>query len=251
MYGMIFSILVVIFIFLGMANISIGDTEEAIKNFSLAVFFCIPAIIMVYLSNRNKKVVKEQEDLFTKRIKKWGLSYSDCYVQMGDKAIALGNNKFHIIELNKITKRTISFEDILDFKIDLHTTQKNTKRIITLTHTYDTSTIINKVSCSIILKNSSIVLESEVLNKSTENMDMKKYINELERLKLLVQRGISINKVTPKNIESEPTQSISSKESKDNKTEIDKIKELKELLDINAITQEEFDSKKKELLSKV
>lgn len=245
MYGIIFSILVVIFIFLGIANISIGDTEETIKNFSLAVFFSIPAVIMIILNKRNKKVVKEKDDLFSQRMKKWGLSYPDYYVQMGNNAIALGNNKFHIIDLNKITKRTIEFENILDFKLDLHTTQKNTKRIIALTHTYDTSTIINKVSCSIILKNSSIVLESETLNRSSGNTDMKKYINELERLKLLVQRGISINKVTPK--ETKP----SNKDSKDTKTEAEKIKELKELLDIKAITQEEFDSKKKELLSRV
>lgn len=54
--------------------------------------------------------------------------------------------------------------------------------------------------------------------------------------------------------ESERTNDLLEKQLKDssipNKSNIEQIKELKELLDMNAITQEEFDKKKKELLDR-
>lgn len=198
LYPIIFSVLVVMFILIGFADLLIGDKDEAIKNFGFALFFSIPALLMIRLKSKNKKIAKETNNLFNKRIEKWGLKNPDCYIQIGENALALANDRLHIIDLNKITKTTILVEKILDFKVDLHTNQRNTKSIIALTTTYNSNTIISKVSCSIILNNTNYVFDSEYLGKSTEDIEVKKFINNLERLRLLINKRKNAPVSTPK-----------------------------------------------------
>ncbi|RDY27914.1 SHOCT domain-containing protein [Romboutsia weinsteinii] len=85
-----------------------------------------------------------------------------------------------------------------------------------------------------------------MFNQNINNQDIKKYFAQLDKFKLLVNKSKDYEK---SKLELEGIKTLESKEIEKSPTE--KIKEVKELLDINAITKEEFENKKSELLSKV
>lgn len=141
-------------------------------------------------------------------------------IVLKNRSILVGYNIFE-------TEKIINFDDIINVDININNTTEESLGGYTHYHT-------NYIESVLVYIHTNECTEELIFKYPFYKKNQEKYseiLNKLNRFKTILEYSLNINDSKEKSI---PEQ----------------IKEYKELLDIGAITESEYDTKKKELLSK-
>lgn len=151
-------------------------------------------------------------------------------IVLKDKRICIGRS-------NYTNKKIINFESIIKVEIVIDNIKEQVEKLVSIRDKKYSQEIIRSISVYIHTDSST----EELIYRYSDFMTEQAQINFNEILKGIKRFKIIVEELNDKQI-------IELDTKVEEQSNLEKIKELKGLLDIDAITQEEFDSKKAELL---
>lgn len=157
-----------------------------------------------YLIRKNEKQKVEKE--VVRETSKLNLlsipdSKFELYGNIGSNHAMLStNNELYILNNECTGYDKINYLDILDVKMDLHVTERNTRRIIAFTSTYDRKSQINKIELKIITGYKTYTIYYTPCANTPKGYyhgTLGDKINDTERFKLIIEN--EINKIKTNN----------------------------------------------------
>ena len=106
---------------------------------------------------------------------------------------------------NNMIITEIKFEDILDVKVDIHTKERNSMKVMSIVPTFDKCELIQKINMTITTEDEiydlNITKDAKqyqmhrmYANNEIHKSSWNKKINELNRLKLLIEKNMKLSK---------------------------------------------------------
>lgn len=222
----------------------------------LGIVVIVLNIVMVLSENAAKD---EQKSWLEKKYKEYGL-YRNIFKIVGNNTVLVYSNKGIIYLLNLSIKnvKQSNIKNVLDVEINIISKEKNIKKIMSVRDTFNKNVTVLKIEFKITTRKSVYVVDYVPKASNINSDEVSNKLKQLNRYKLIIEKDlkefnikedsekefVKLTKTsdTDNNIEED---TLISKTSQD---PLERIKTLKELLDMGALTQDEFDTKKKELL---
>lgn len=183
---------VVVFGILGIIMIIEGDIAEGISKLGIVFLLVVPLII--YLKNSVNKSINMTEwykdqvrklNLNNNKFKIYGDETQDYFIYK-DNFVFVLNNKLK-------TVRKIKLENILSVSVEVSTTEKNTKRVVALTTTYDKNIKVEGVNFKIITTSNTFNVyytPNSFPPNDFKILNINEMLDESNRCKLILEKDI-------------------------------------------------------------
>lgn len=183
---------VVVFGILGIIMIIDGDIAEGISKLGIVFLLVVPLII--YLKNSVNKSINMTEwykdqvrklNLNNNKFKIYGDETQDYFIYK-DNFVFVLNNKLK-------TVRKIKLENILSVSVEVSTTEKNTKRVVALTTTYDKNIKVEGVNFKIITTSNTFNVyytPNSFPPNDFKILNINEMLDESNRCKLILEKDI-------------------------------------------------------------
>lgn len=159
----------------------------------LPAFACFGAIYVIYLiqkgvEDKNKK--SRQSKIKKLNIPKGKMS---IYGTIGSNHLVLSNNdELYLINKNEQFYDKVKTSQVLDMKINIHVNERNVRRIISWTPTFDRKTKIEKIEFKITTERKTYTIYytlGTITPKGRYNGSMEEMIDYMNRCKLLIENS--------------------------------------------------------------
>lgn len=183
---------VVVFGILGIIMIIEGDIAEGISKLGIVFLLVVPLII--YLKNSVNKSINMTEwykdqvrklNLNNNKFKIYGDETQDYFIYK-DNFVFVLNNKLK-------TVRKIKLENILSVSVEVSTTEKNTKRVVALTTTYDKNIKVEGINFKIITTSNTFNVyytPNSFPPNDFKILNINEMLDESNRCKLILEKDI-------------------------------------------------------------
>lgn len=154
-------------------------------------FFCFGAIYVIYLiqkSVEDNKRKSRQSNLKKLNIPKGKMSIYGTIG--GNHLVLMQDDSLYLINKNEQFYDKIKPSQVLDMKIDVHVQEKNVRRIISWTPTFDKKTKIDKVEFKIITDRKTYniyYIPGTITPRGRYNGSVDEMIDYMNRCKLIIE----------------------------------------------------------------
>lgn len=153
------------------------------------------AFFVLYLMYKGTQAQKQDQTWMEDKIKQMNIPNSFIIGNSLVKEVLVYSSNNYIYIFNKINKlvKQINKEDILGVELDIYTTEKNVKRLIALTSTFDKHTRVSSVVFRLITRDSTHEFDCYYEGKNAMGeyiSNVYDMINDLKRYKLLLDEDI-------------------------------------------------------------
>ena len=170
------------------------------------IFFALLGVYFMFLVNRDK-VRKESKDWFEEKLKSLELEKDSSSFMLNNSTNNLTARNFLIYTssdviyvVNKIYQSIVAINkaDILSVELDVYSTEKNVRRLVALTSTYDKRVNLTGIELRITTTKVTHIIQCMVDGKDSNTIpvfDKRGLLDEVNRCKLIIERDIeNLNK---------------------------------------------------------
>lgn len=163
------------------------------------------SVIWIMINNKNKNLNTEGNEWIKERIKNEGLDDDKDNVLVlcnsNTKDFLIYTNRDYVYVVNKALKKfdKIYKKDILDIDVEVYRSEKNAKRLVALTSTFDKSVVVTDVLFKVTSRGSVYVVSCMANGRNGDNQiyqNRNSVIDEVKRVKFILEDDIKRMKET-------------------------------------------------------
>lgn len=177
---------------LGIIMIINGDMEEGISKLGIVSLLVVPLII--YLKYSSKKS-DDMTEWYKDQVRKHSLDINKFKIYGGEtQDYFIYKDNFVFVLNNKLkTIRKIKLKNILSVSVEISTTEKNIRRAVALTTTYDKNIKVEGINFKIITKSNTfnIYYKPDSFPPSNfKKLNINQMLDESNRCKLILEKDL-------------------------------------------------------------